>query len=211
MVVGSMIAFAALGGAVLICDSLVARAGAWRTHASSADVPPTDVALVLGTNPRVNDGRENLFFRYRIEAAAELFHAGRVRHLLVSGDNHIATYDEPGAMRDALITKGVPAGAITLDYAGFRTLDSVFRARSVFGQQRIVVVSQAFHCERAIYLARRHGIDAIGFAAQQPGGAAGGMVRARETLARCAAVIDGVIGRGPRFTGPSEPIRLAGQ
>jgi SanA protein len=202
------VAFVIAVGAV-VCDRIVASAGSGRLHAKAEDVPCTDVALVLGTNPRVSGGRDNLFFKYRIEAAAELFHAGRVRHLIVSGDNHVSTYDEPSEMRDALVAAGVPGESITLDYAGFRTLDSVVRAREVFGQSRIVVVSQAFHCERALFIAAQNGIEAAGFVARGPVGADGLRVRAREVLARCAAVIDTVVlGRKPRFSGPPEPIRL---
>lgn len=133
-----------------------------------------------------------------------------MRHLIVSGDNHVAGYDEPSEMRNALLGAGVPASVITLDYAGFRTLDSVVRAKSVFGQSRFVVVSQGFHCERAVFIARRSGIDAVGFVAQSPAGTGGVMVRGREVLARTAAVLDVyVLGTRPRFDGPAEPIVLA--
>lgn len=201
---------AALAAMVVCCDILVARAGVGRIHYSPGSVPPTDVAMVLGTSPRTRDGRANLFFRYRVEAAAELFKSGKVRHLLLSGDNRTQGYDEPTEMLEALTRAGVPREAMTLDYAGFRTLDSVVRARCVFGQSRLVIVSQGFHCERALYIARVRGIDASALVARNPGGAAGLRVRVRESLARVAAVLDvAVLGRDPRFTGPQEPIRLA--
>jgi SanA protein len=197
-------------GALLLCDRWVAAAGDGLLFDTAGAVPAHDVALVLGTIPTVDNGsRRNLYFVYRIDAAAELFHAGKVRHILVSGDNHAKDYDEPSAMRDALVERGVPIDSITLDYAGFRTLDSVVRARTVFGQSRIVVVSQRFHCERAVFIARHRGIHAIGFVARSPGSRAAAKVRAREVLARVAAVVDlHVLGTEPKFPGPPEPIAL---
>lgn len=204
------IALGCIGTLILIaCDRYVAATARGRVFIAAASVPACDVALVLGTNPLVDGKRQNLFFKYRMDAAAELIAAGRVHHFIVSGDNHTVEYDEPTAMRDALVQRGVPEGAITLDYAGFRTLDSVVRAKTVFGQSRVIVVSQEFHCTRAIFIADRHGIDARGYAARMPGGAPGRMVRARETLARTLAVLDTcVLNTRPHFDGPAEPIRL---
>jgi len=167
------------------------------------NVPAGRVGLVLGTVPTLRDGRPNAFFTRRVEAAAELYAAGRVTGLLISGDHGRASYNEPQAFVDALVARGVPREHLTCDYAGFRTLDSVVRAREVFGQQRVVVISQRFHVERALYLAAAHGIDAVGFAARDVSGASGGRVRLRETAARAAAWLDvSVLGRGPRFLGP---------
>lgn len=201
---------AAVGvGAIVGSEWWVVAAARGRVHAAATDVSACDVALVLGTNPLVDSVRRNLFFEYRMDAAAELFAGGKVRHLIVSGDNHTDEYDEPTAMREALVKRGVPESAITLDYAGFRTLDSVVRVRTVFGQERVVVVSQAFHCERAVFIARRHGIEAQGYVARMPGGAPGRMVRAREMLARTRAVLDVcVLNARPKFDGPAEPIVL---
>lgn len=174
----------------------------------AASTPERDVALVLGTSPTTN-GRKNLFFVARMEAASELYRLGKVRHIIVSGDNRRAEYDEPTAMREALIASGVPDAAITRDYAGFRTLDSVVRARDVFGQSRVTIVSQEFHDARAIFIAQDHGIDAIGLAASDVAGARGFVVRARETLARTLAVLDTkVLGTRPHFPGPPELISL---
>lgn len=207
---GAVIAATGFAAGVVACDAWIGASARGRLFADPAGVPRTDVALVLGTNPRVAGGRENLFFRYRIEAAAALFHSGAVRHLLVSGDNRTRGYDEPSEMRDALVTAGVPAASITLDYAGFRTLDSVVRAGLVFGQTRIVVVSQAFHCERALFIADSCSIDAVGFVARGPAGAGGLSVRLREVFARVAAVVDTrIMKTAPRFSGPPEPIRLS--
>ena len=193
----------------LAADRYVHRVASPHLYHADNLPPHHDVALVLGTSPTLQNGRRNLFFTYRIDAAAALFASGRAKHLLLSGDNHTTTYDEPTAMRDALLARGVPASAITLDYAGFRTLDSVLRARDVFGQSRIIIISQPFHCERAIYLARSAGIDASGYTAQDPAGIAATKVRARESLARVQAILDTTIFKTqPKFPGPAQPIQL---
>jgi SanA protein len=129
-------------------------------------LPGTDVALVLGAAPIGPEGGPNRYFEYRLDAAAALWRAGKVKYLLVSGDNRQPDYDEPTAMRDGLIKRGVPAKAIYRDFAGLRTWDSVLRAQSVFGQQRLIIVSQRFHLSRAIFLARETGIEACGFEAR---------------------------------------------
>ncbi len=170
-------------------------------------VEPTPVALILGT-ARTHRGQPNQFYRARIEAAAELFHSGRVRGILVSGDNATIYYNEPQAMRKDLIALGVPDEFITLDYAGFRTLDSVVRAKRVFGQDHIVVVSQRFHVERAVFLAQHYGIHATGLAAPDPTTQSTTLVRTREVFARVAALLDVLTRRGPRFLGAPETVKL---
>lgn len=200
----------ACAGAVVACDVWVGRSTSAMMHDAERVPSACDVGLVLGTNPRLADGRVNLFFTYRMEAAAELYRRGVVRHLIVSGDNGRMEYDESTAMRDALITLGVPSEDITLDYAGFRTLDSVVRAKEVFGQSKIIVISQAFHGQRAVFIAQRSGIDAVGYAATDPVGAASTKVRIREAFARTRAVLDMyLLGTRPHFPGPPEPINLA--
>ncbi len=129
-------------------------------------LPEVDVALVLGAAPIGPEGGPNRYFVYRLDAAAALWHAGKVKYLLVSGDNRGPDYDEPSAMRAGLLARGVVPEAIYRDFAGVRTRDSVLRAKSVFGQQRLIVVSQGFHAARAIFLARREGVEAWGFAAR---------------------------------------------
>lgn len=124
-------------------------------------LPSYEVGLLLGTSPSVN-GMNNIFFSTRIEAAKTLYERGKIQHILVSGDNATKSYNEPEAMKKALIKAGIPESAITLDYAGFRTLDSVVRAREIFGQaDGFIIISQPFHVERALFLARANGIEAI--------------------------------------------------
>lgn len=169
-------------------------------------LPEIKTALVLGCAPTL-DGRPNLFFTRRIDAAARLFYAGKVSDILVSGDNGSRRYDETTAMKEALVKAGVPASRIHADYAGFRTLDSVVRAREVFGQERLIVVSQRFHNERAVFLALRHGIEAYAYNAADVTGAGGARMQAREWLARLRAVLDVTLLRTrPKFLG--EPVRI---
>ncbi len=188
--------------AVLICDRVVTRAGRDACFATPDQVPHCRVGIVLGAAPNMTDGHVNLFCRNRIDAAAALQKAGRVDYLLISGDNGRKDYDEPTWIRDELIRRGVPASRIYRDYAGFRTLDTVIRARTVFGLDECVFISQRFHNERALYLARHHGLRAWALDAADVAGRDGMRTRLREKLARVAAVLDAVFNRGPKFQGP---------
>ncbi len=171
------------------------------------DVPERPVGLVLGTAAKVADGRDNLFFRYRVRAAAELFRAGKIRYLLVSGDNGRASYDETADMRDALMALGVPAEAIYRDHAGFRTLDSVIRCKRVFGQEAVTIVSQRFHNERALYIARSEGMDAVAYCARDVSVRASPLTYVREYFARAMALCDvHLLRRPPRYLG--ERVRI---
>jgi SanA protein len=175
------------------------------------DLPPAKAGLVLGASRLARNYVGNPFFRNRIAAAAALYKAGKVEYLIVSGNQARGGrprggYDEPADMRDALIAQGVPAAKIYRDYAGFRTLDSVVRAREVFGQDRVIIVSQPFHLARALYLARAHGLDADGYAAQDVPLRFGVRTYLREVAARGAAVLDLMVGVEPRYLGA--PVKL---
>ncbi len=183
-------------------DAWVRHSASYRSHRTVEAVPVTPVALVLGCSPRVA-GSPNLFFEHRIAAAVALHRAGKVKVFIVSGDNGSHDYDEPTAMKVAMVTRGVPEAAIYCDYAGFRTLDSVVRAHSIFGQSRFTIVSQHFHNERAIFLARRHGLDAVGFDAQDVSRSLAPTTYLREYLARVQAVLDvTLLQTRPKFDGP---------
>jgi SanA protein len=206
-----------LVGAVIVAGSIAVANRACRSAAqgrifrSVAHVPSNEVALVLGTSKTTPRGSANRHFNQRINAAVELFRAGKVRHLLVSGDNHVIGYDEPSDMRDALVAAGVPTNAITCDYAGFRTLDSVVRAGEVFGLSRCTIVSEEFHCPRALWIAREHGLNAVAFAAPDVASLRWSLrVKARELLARTWCGVDlYVLHRAPKFPGPPEPILIS--
>lgn len=193
-------------GLVILCGSRIESIAAARTFAEVATVPSgIKVALVLGCSKTLPDGRSNRFFGKRIAAAAELYHAGKCRAIIVSGDNSVKGYDEPTDMKDALVAAGVPVDQIHCDYAGFRTLDSVVRAQKIFGQSRLIIVSQRFHNERAIYLARSLGMDAYGFNAADAVLSTPLRLKnqAREALARVQAVLDvQVFCTQPKFLGP---------
>jgi len=177
-----------------------------RVFSSTDSVPHEPVALVLGSAATIN-GRVNPFFQRRMVAAAALYQAGKVDKLLVSGDNGTKSYDEPTAMRDALVQRGVPLSAIVLDYAGFRTLDSVIRARKIFGVDHCTIVTDDFHLPRALYLAAETHLDAVGFQTNPLDRSASPWTYVREVGARSLTWIDmHVTDRQPRFLGPREPI-----
>lgn len=173
-------------------------------------IPAREVALVLGTSARTAGGYNNLHFQHRMEAAAALYHAGKIRHLILSGDNHVKGYDEPSDMREALLQRGIPDTALTLDYAGFRTLDSVVRAQAVFQQARITIISDDFHVQRALFLAEAYGMDAIAFTSRSVPAIYARKIIWREYFARVKAVLDVyLLGTHPRFYGPPVEIKLS--
>jgi SanA protein len=154
-----------------------------------AKLPAAKVGLVFGTSDRYK-GRENKYFRYRINAAVEVWKAGKVETLIVSGDNREEDYNEPKKMKVALIKEGVPEDRIVCDYAGLRTLDSVVRANKIFGAKKILVISQQFQNERAIYLAQANGMKAYGYNAQDVNFEAGFKTKVREIGARVKMWLD---------------------
>lgn len=160
---------------------------------------------MLGTSKYVSTGVLNNFYTHRIEGAAALYHLGKVKRLLVSGDNALISYNEPRNMRRDLIKAGVPPQAIVLDFAGFRTLDSVVRAKKVFDAEKFIIITQRFHCERALLIAHHYDINAVCYAVPMPDDYI--KTRVREVFARLAAVSDLYLLRSqPRFLGPKEPI-----
>lgn len=161
-----------------------------RLFDSVATLPEAEVGLVFGTTDRIN-GRENLYFRYRIDAAVRVWKSGKIKTLIVSGDNRSQYYNEPEKMRQALVERGIPSKRIVCDFAGLRTLDSVVRAKEIFGATSILFISQRFQNERAIYLAEANGMDAYGFNAQDVHTQAGGLkTKIREVGARVKMWLD---------------------
>ncbi len=187
------------------------RSAREKTFSSSAKVPARDAAIVLGTSPKLRSKRANPFFESRLNAAAELWRGGQARHFIVSGDNAHQSYDEPTAMRDALMKRGVPASAITLDYAGFRTLDTMARASAVFGQKSVIVVTDDFHLPRALFLAKAHDLDAVGFRGRPVRLKWSMKTRGREVLSRVKAWLDVyVLNTQPKLLGPSVEVPSPG-
>jgi SanA protein len=193
--------------AVVAYTNLAAtRSAEGRLFHEAAEIPVHRVGLIFGCDDQI-DGRENLYFRYRIEAALRLWNAGKVSCFLVSGDNRTKYYNEPEAMRQALVERGVPADRIVEDFAGLRTLDSVVRAKEIFGVTDVIFVSQRFQNERAIYIARANGIDAVGFNAQDVVGSGGYKTKLREVGARVQMWLDvNVLSTRPKVMGPAEAL-----
>ncbi len=186
---------------VLGCDWYIDSSTRHQVYDDINDIPANRVALVLGTAPTLRAGVRNPYFVYRIQAAGELYRACKVQHFILSGDNGTASYNEPAEMRKALLASGVPDSVITLDYAGFRTLDSVVRGKEVFQQPAFTIVSQPFHNARALYLARAYGIDAVAYNATDVNLPGGDKTHWREIAARCKAVLDVWFGKRPKFLG----------
>lgn len=174
-----------------------------KRYSNVTEIPYNRVALVLGTNPFTKSGRTNYYFKYRIDACVELYKAGKVSKFLLSGDNSTKEYDEPQSMKNALMKHGVLSSDIVLDYAGFRTLDSVVRCKEIFGQESVTIVSQGFHNARAVCLASWYGIDAIGFDAKDIKHSRTYLFFGvgREALARVKMFMDMVVGKKPKFLG----------
>lgn len=165
------------------------------------------VALVLGTSHKLVGGGANPFFDHRMDRAAELYKLGKIDHFIVSGDNRTRYYNEPSEMRKALVARGVPSRAITLDYAGLRTLDSVVRSKEIFGQDKIIIITQFFHSYRALFISDYYGIDAIAMGAEEPVLEAAFKVRIREYFARAKAVLDlYILHTHPQHLGEKEEI-----
>ncbi|WP_434035759.1 SanA/YdcF family protein [Formosa sp. 4Alg 33] len=172
-----------------------------KTFTKSNQIKKNKVGLVLGTSKFLTNGELNLYFKYRIDATVDLFKNGKIDFVLISGDNGNKNYNEPTDFKESLIQRGIPENKIILDYAGFRTLDSVVRAKHIFGQTELTIISQQFHNERAIYLANKNGMNAIGFNAKDVSTRYGLKVQLREYLARTKVFLDILFGVQPKFLG----------
>lgn len=178
-------------------------------YSETAEIPQNDVAILLGASKTLRNGSENLFFKYRIQAAVELYKSGKIKHIIVSGDNSKKEYDEATDMREALVAQGVPDSCITQDYAGFRTLDSMVRCLKVFGQNKITVISQRFHNQRAVFIGNYYEMEVVAFNAKDVPDAFSLKVRIREYFAKFKAVLDlYVLHKQPKFLGEKVSIKL---
>lgn len=194
-------------GTTIYAAKRIERSTAYAVEADIASLRHQRVGLVLGCAPVLRSGAPNRYFENRMAAAAMLFDAGKVDYLLVSGDNHVATYDEPTAMKRALVRNGVPADRIVLDYAGFSTLDSIVRAKRVFGLSEVCIITQKDHAMRAVYVAKANGMDVVAYPAKDVPLRSAIRTHLREALARVRTLLDlHVLGRTPRFLGP--PIEI---
>ena len=160
----------------------------------------------LGTSKYLRKGSVNEFWKNRIDATVTLFNLGKIKSIIISGDNSKLYYNEPIEMKKELVKLGIPDSVIYLDYAGFRTFDSMIRAYKIFGQSSFTVISQKFHNERAVYIARHYGIYAIGFNAKEVNAYNGFKTALREKFARVKLFMDFLFDRQPKFLG--EKIRI---
>jgi SanA protein len=189
------------------CNFMIEQAAKGRVYDRADMIPVREVGLVLGTSEHRRDGGDNPYFKYRIAAAAKLYHLGKVKRLLVSGDNRSDNYNEPADMRRALISQQVPSNVITLDYAGLRTLDSIVRADKIFGLKRFTIISQRDHDERALLIAKFYGLDTIAYAADDVDFHYAVRAHIHEWLADVKVVLDlYVLHTEPKHLGKTEVI-----
>ena len=184
-----------------IANTVIEKSAVGRTFSSVDSIPHHKVGLVLGTSKFLQNGTVNLYYKYRVDATVALYKTGKIDYVIVSGDNSTKEYDEPSTFKEDLIKGGIPEERIYLDYAGFRTLDSVVRVKEIFGQESVVIISQQFHNERAIYLAEHYRIKAIGYNAKNVSKHYGFKSNLREYLARTKVFIDILLGVQPKFLG----------
>ena len=194
-------------GAIVVSNQIVNSAAEERTYDSISTVPSVKTGLLLGTSKKIKGGRPNLYFLYRIEAATKLLKSGKIQILIISGDNGSTYYNEPIDMKKALILNGIDSTKLYLDCAGFRTFDSMVRVKEIFGQKEVLVISQKFHNERAIYIAKQIGLNAIGFNAKDVTMYYGIKTSFREKLARVKVILDFLVGAEPRFLGEKVDIK----
>ncbi len=206
--ISMIILLAFILASVLFINLFVLASTSDQRYTKIEDLPDYEVALVLGTSSTPNGIHYNKYFYERLVTASKLYHKNKIKHFILSGDNHRQGYNEPEDMKKLLIELGVPKKSITLDYAGFRTLDSVVRAKKVFGQDKFCIVSQSFHIPRALYIANANGIDATGIEAKTTTQAnRHRYVVLREIFARCKAFLDiYIFDVNPKYLG--EPVKL---
>ena len=187
--------------AIVGANLTIEQAARGKTFDRLENIPENKVGLVLGTSRRLVEGGLNPYYTHRIKATVNLFQAGKIKFVLVSGDNGTIYYNEPTTIKKDLVAAGIPEERILLDYAGFRTLDSMVRAKVIFGLDSVTVISQDFHNKRAIYLAEKKGLTAIGFNAKDVMGNPGLKVHLREYLARVKVFVDLLLNTQPRYYG----------
>ncbi|HYV93178.1 MAG TPA: ElyC/SanA/YdcF family protein [Chitinophagales bacterium] len=194
--------------AVLWCNHAVDSYASGNLFNDTNQIPYNKVAVVPGASKLLANGTINPYFQYRCDAAWKLFISGKISYILLSGDHSVIGYNEPQDMKDELVSRGIPPEKIFLDYAGFRTFDSMIRAKEIFGQSKFTVVSQPFHNERALYICHHEGISAVGFDARDVSGRLGFQINVREKIARVKMFIDlYVIPAHPRFLGEKIEIK----
>ncbi len=190
-----------------VCDRIISNSVSEKIYNNADELPYKHCGILLGTSKYLSDGRTlNPYYTKRIDAAGELLLKNKIRYLVISGDNSRKTYSEPEDMRADLILLGIDSNRIFLDYAGFRTFDSMVRLREIFSQTDVCIISQPFHNERALFIANLEGISAVAFNAKDVGKAFGFNVMIREKFARVKVFIDYLSFKKPKFLGPKVAI-----
>lgn len=197
----SIVLVVGVAASIFLADYLIASKAKGNTFDNVTMIPSKKVGVVLGTRKVLPNGYINNYFKYRIDAAVSLYKSGKIKYIIASGDNSRKEYNEPEDIKNDLVARGIPKNRIFMDFAGFRTLDSIVRAREIFGQSSFIIISQKFHNERAIYLAHLEGMDVIGFNAKDVSGRYGLKTRIREKLARVKVFVDYLTGKEPKFLG----------
>jgi SanA protein len=192
---------------LFFCDYAIDYATKYKTYTSTEKIPKNSVGIILGTAKKLTNGLPNAYYTNRIKATVTLFNAQKIDFILVSGDNGSIYYNEPKTIKKDLVTAGIPEEKIFLDYAGFRTLDSMVRAKHIFGLDSATIISQEFHNDRAIYIAQKKGLNAIGFNAKDVFGANGLKVKVREYFARVKVFLDLLTNKQPKFYGEKVEIK----
>jgi SanA protein len=186
---------------IYLCNKIIVDAAKDKLYSDVNKIPFNKVGLLLGANKYGGHGHNNPYYDYRIEAAINLLKNAKIKYIIISGDNSRKDYNEPESMRSDLIKGGIDSTKIYLDYAGFRTFDSIIRLKAIFGQDSVTIISQQFHNERALYIASREGIIAIGFNAKEAGNVQGLETPWRERLARVKTFLDFWVDKKPKFLG----------
>ncbi len=184
--------------------SMFQQTGAY-IYSDLGKVPAKPVVMVLGAKVYTDDKMSSILLD-RVQTALEIYKAGKAQKILLSGDHGTKTYDEVNTMKDYLLDHGVLAQDIFLDHAGFDTYDSFYRARDVFEVKSMIVVTQAFHMSRAVYIGNSLGVDTVGFVADKQRYQSEFMNNFRESFARVKAFFDVKFHALPKFLGPKIPI-----
>ncbi len=188
--------------AAISADFLIGKFSTSYLYSQVEKIPENKVGVLLGTSKYLVGGDKNNYFIYRVDAAVRLYKNKKIDFILVSGDNATMSYNEPITFKKELLKRGIPEEKIFLDYAGFRTFDSMIRAREVFGQSNFTVISQKFHNARAVFIARKYGIQAIGYNAKDVSAYNGFKTQIREKFARVKVLLDiYILNTKPKFLG----------
>jgi SanA protein len=192
---------------ILWANSTINKQTESRIYFDTDSIPENNVGLLLGTSKFLRNGNSNQYFENRISATIQLYKAGKIKNVVISGDNSKKDYNEPEDMKNELIKRGIPEDRIYLDFAGFRTYDSVFRMKEIFGQDRFTIISQEFHNQRAVYIASALKLNAIGFNAKDVNAYNGFKTKIREKFARVKMFIDLIFEKKPKFLGDKIEIK----